>query len=285
MYSKYLAGWEIDFNTPGELEKILITHGINKKGFEFFKSIQTATEIFIENDSIVKITKHFDSGIENEDKNIKLPVSNWDDREVFLLTKIKNGNHKIGGKCPDELKLPHHNNLTTPFIFIGSIDTSDTKFEWIGLPKLDIIFPIYECNFGVFLDYNDPFQPQILNPETFSDSWFDESIKGIDKVVFEENRFSVNVELDTEEYEDNEDNNLICGVPLWYQSPEIPTCPKTGEVMRFVCTINSDSSIQIQDKKGIENLPFADYLIFGDYGNLFVFFHPVSKIMHLKIQF
>jgi len=104
-------------------------------------------------------------------------------------------------------------------------------------------------------------------------------------VIFNEQRFSIETQIDFNNYDSNQESNLICGVPMWYQAPDIPICPKTGEVMQFVCTINSDSSIDLKDKSGIENLPFGDYLIFGDYGNLFVFFHPDSKVMYLNIQF
>jgi hypothetical protein len=284
-YSRYIAGWEIDFDNPDELKKILLTQGIDKNGFEFFKSVQTATEIFINNNSIVKVKKYSDSATESEKVKARLPLTDWIDRELFFFAKDQNGKNKIGGDCPPDFKLPNHEKLKTPFVFIGTIDTTDNRFDWINLPRLDIAYPIYECNFGVFLDYSNPYKPEIINPDTFDDSWFEDSIKGIEKVKFKEQKYSVKTQIDTNDYENNQDNNLLCGVPLWLQSPDIPICPKTGEVMRFVCTINSDSSIDIKDKNGIENLPFGDYLIFGDHGNLFVFFHPDSKVMYLNIQF
>jgi len=283
--SRYIAGWEIDYDDSKEFKKILLTQGINESGFEFFKSVQSATEMIIKNDTVVKTITHSDKDSESEKIKVRLPITDWVDRQVFLLSKDSNGNHKIGGDCPTDFKIPYHDNLKTPFVFIGTIDTSDTKFDWINLPRLDIIYPIYECNFGVFLDYSDSSNPKIINPDTFEDSWFDDSIKGVDKVVFKEQMFSVKAELDSQNYEDNQDSNLICGVPLWYQAPEIPTCPKTGKLMRFVCTINSDSSIDLKNSNGIENLPFGDYLVFGDHGNLYVFYHPDSKILYLNIQF
>jgi len=283
--SRYIAGWEIDFENPDELKKILLTQGFDKNGFEFFKSVQTATEIEIKNDNIVKVIKHSETDTETEKIKVKLPITNWVDRELFFLTKDQNGKHKIGGDCPTDFKLPSHDKLKTSFIYIGSIDTNDKRFNWINLPRLDIAFPIYECNFGVFLDYSNVLNPEIINPDTFGDSWFDDSIKGVDKITFKEQKYSVKTQIDSNDYNNNQDSNLLCGVPLWIQAPDIPICPKTGEVMSFVCTINSDSSIDLKYKSGIENLPFGDYLIFGDHGNLFVFFHPGSKVMYLNIQF
>jgi len=162
--SRYIAGWEIDFENPDELKKILLTQGIDKYGFEFFKSVQTATEISIKKDSIVKVIKHSDTDLETEKVKVPLPISDWIDRELFFLTKDQNGKHKIGGDCPSEFKLPLHDRLKTPFVYIASIDTTDKRFDWINLPRLDIAFPIYECNFGVFLDYSNPQNPKIINP-------------------------------------------------------------------------------------------------------------------------
>lgn len=283
--SRYIAGWEIDFDNPEELKKILLTQGIDKNGFEFFKSVQTATEIFLKNNSIVKVTKHSDSDTETKKIKVNLPLTDWVDRELFFLTKDLNGKHKIGGVCPTDFKLPEHDRLKTPFIFIGSIDTTDKRFDWINLPRLDIAYPLYECNYGVFLDYSNPQNPEIINPDTFDDSWYDTSTRGLYKVIFQEQRYSVRTDFTDKINEDILGNNLVCGVPLWYQAPDIPICPKSGEVMQFVCTINSDSSIKLIDKTGIENLPFSDYLIFGDYGHLYVFYQPDSKVMYLNIQF
>lgn len=279
--SRFLAGWEIDFNNPDELKKILLTQGIDKKGFKYFGSVQTATELEIKNNQILKAIQHSAGSKEIEEIDIELPISDWPDRKTFFLAKDSKGKHKIGGECPSDFVLPNCDNLKTPFIYIASIDTTDKNFDWIKLPRLDVAYPLYECNFGIFIDYSNPLNPKILNPDTFDDSWYDNSTKGINKVKFVEQRFS-SVDM-IDDFEDEE--SILCGVPLWYQAPEIPICPKTGEIMRFVCTINSDSKIELKDKNGIENLPFADYLIFADYGNLFVFYQPDSKVLSLKIQF
>lgn len=167
----------------------------------------------------------------------------------FYLTKKKTGPHKLGGDKPAGLVLPSSEDMRTPFQYLGTIDGSDPHFQWLGIPKLDLVYPLYECNFGIFLDYSDPQQPQILNPETFSDDWDTGEIpEGIQftEVHFESKDHTER--LTAAQFEEFDDY-LICGVPLWYQMPEVPCCPKTGDVMRFVCTINSDDSIKVVNQE------------------------------------
>ena len=282
---RMIAGWEIDFENPDKLKKTLLTQGIDKAGFDFFKTAQTATEIVIKQETIVKVVQRSLTEKKSKKANVPLPILDWPDRELFFFVKDPDGNHKLGGNPPSDFKFPFHENLKTPFIYIGSIDISDEKFEWINLPSLDLAYPIYECNFGIFMDYSNPKKPEILNPDTFDDAWFEDSMKGIDKVCFNEQRYSVTNRLDLQSYDKDQDNILLGGVPLWCHVPDIPICPKTGEIMRFVCSIKSDDTIRLKNCNDFKNLPFGKYLVFGDHGHLFVFYHPVSKVLYMNIQF
>lgn len=283
--SRYIAGWEIYFEDTECLKKILLTQGIKKESLDIVKNIQLVTEIVIEDDTIIEAIKQTEYYSKSKKIIIKLPIRDWKDRDVFLLEKDEKGPHKLGGTCPADLKLPHHESLKTPFIYIGTIDTSVKEFEWMNLPRLDIVYPVYEFNRGVFLDYSNPLQPQIINPETFDDEWYDDDIKGVEKIVYREQKYAITYYPDMKDLENNPDDYLICGVPIWIQAPEIPVCPVTGEIMQYVCSINSDAAIDIVDMTGIENLPFGDYLIFGDHGDLYIFYHPVSKVLYLNFQF
>jgi hypothetical protein len=55
--------------------------------------------------------------------------------------------------------------------------------------------------------------------------------------------------------------------------------------MRYVCTINSDIEIKINNYESVREYVRNDYLIFGDAGHLYVFFDPETKIAHRDIQF
>lgn len=87
------------------------------------------------------------------------------------------------------------------------------------------------------------------------------------------------------EISENHNKQHLCGVPLWLQAPEIPVCPRSGKVMQFVVAIQSDSEHIIVEPTGTKNLPFGNYLIFGDEGILYVFYQPESKVLFAVSQF
>lgn len=283
--SRIIAGWEIDFRDPVQLTKILMTHGVDAYGFEFFRYYQTATELVIEEDKIVEVISHSRFLRQKMEMDAMLPVKEWLDRPIFFLTKDEKGIHTIGGPKPPSFVLPHHEALKSNFIYIGALDTSDPKFQWINLEKLHLTYPVYEGAFEVFLDYQDPNAPVILNPETFIYSWMDDEVKGVEKVQYTSQNYKVVDEIDFEEFEKDSKNDLLCGVPLWYQYPDIPTCPKNGKVMQFVATINSDFGLKVENEDEVKNIPFGNYLVFGDEGHLFVFYEPESKTLCMIVQF
>lgn len=285
---RFLGGWEVDFSDEESATRFLLTHGIGEDGYRLFGRVQTALELHIEGDMIKKLyeTTYFEGEIflELQDENIKLPILDWVDHKVFFLEKNSSENHVIGGSKPKEFINPHHSSLTTPFQYLGYIDGQDPYFEWLGLTKLYLSYPLYECNFGIYLDYSDPLKPVILNPETFTNDWHEPDIEVPDDIQFKETRYLVADKINDDlirRFEESDDDLILCGVPIWYQSPEVPICPKTNEVMKYVCTINSDSNIKITNHERDE---YNDYLIFGDYGHLYVFFHPESKILYLVAQ-
>lgn len=280
---KYLGGWELDFENDEAASAFLLTHGVDKKGFQFFKDIQEAIELRIEGDKISKFYSHSGMWKELKGENIELPVDEWEEHQVFFLKKSNSGNHVLGGKKPDDLVLPSSENLKTPFQYIGTIDGTDPLFKWMGIPKLHIIYPIYECNRGVYLDYSNPLKPRIIS-ETFNSAWYEPDMGNVGIIEFSETKYETVEELDSANFEDSDDV-LLCGVPLWHQSPEVPLCPITHKVMKFVCTVNSDRNIEIMNKQMSKGLPFSDeYLCFGDYGHLYIFFEPESKVLHANWQ-
>ena len=80
----------------------------------------------------------------------------------------------------------------------------------------------------------------------------------------------------------------ISGIPFWIQHPDIPKCPKTGNLMRFVCQINTLDSVKVNQSNLISKESyFPQYtkdLRFWGSGTLYVFMEPESKVVGLIIQ-
>lgn len=284
MTVKYLAGSDAMFYDSEAFTAVLLTQGIDKKGFEVFEKVQAGLELHIKDNKIAKCFEKSDGYSTLDAENIDLPITSWDDHKLFFLTKNESGSHRVGGSIPDGLIMPTHESLKSPFQYIGTIDCKDEYFNWIPLTQFHIVYPVYECSFGIFLDYSSPLEPKVIEPVTFDDAWFEPGKENLN-VRFKETRYSTTEKFDFKRDEEAEEDQLFCGVPLWYQAPEIPVSPVTGKVMKFVCTISSDRQITVTNYDDIEEGLVDNYLIFADYGHLYVFFEPETKIAHLSIQF
>jgi hypothetical protein len=286
--SRFLAGWEVDFDNKEELKRFILTQAVNEKDAKLFSEIQTSLELIIKGKNIVKVIEHCASLAPNESIfKCELPIKEWKENKIAFLIKDENGKHQIGGKRPNDFILPTNEHLKFPFTYLGFIDSSDDFFSWIGIDKLHISYPLFEGAFEIFLDYSNPSKPEMIYTPKFDYSWGDEETKGIEKIEFNTQRYSIKTDLEFDKIQDKlGEEILLTGIPMWYQYPQIPICPKSNKVMRFVTTINSDHSIKVKDKTGLENIPFSDdFLIFGDMGHMYVFFEPTSKVMCLNVQF
>lgn len=143
------------------------------------------------------------------------------------------------------------------------------------MDKLHIVFPLYELNPGIYLDYSNPSKPQIIKPITF----FTESFEDY-QVEYSQVNFKTTSVLDADKYKLRA--ALLCGVPLWYQFPHVPKCPITNEPMRFICSIKSDKEITVIDNK--DEGTRDNILIFGDMSHLMLFYNPKTKILFVNIE-
>ena len=291
--SIFLGGWEINFTNKDELARFIVTHATDKEGFAFFNSVQSGLELVINHNKIVKVYEHAAGEKDLLEINTKvgkpllpmdLPIVSWKQNKIFSIEKSKNGEHIIGGETPSNYKLPTHKKLLSPFKYIGKINGQDEHFKWLGVDELNISFPVYECCLnGLFLDYSNANNPTIINPEIFTDSWKDGIPKDVEKIIFQKSYYKTKDYIDVDKYENSKDV-ILCGIPLWYQEPSVPVCPKSKKIMRYVCSINSNSELRAFYQDTNEMLGEHDYLCFGDVGNLFVFWEPDSRILHLEAQ-
>lgn len=275
--SFYFAGDGFELADADAMNRFVRTQAIDEESFRYLDSFTTTTELREVNPDVFDLYRHSAGEVKKLTAGLHITNIKWPVRRIFFLNREAKGRHRLGGLPPQGLVLPTHEAMETTFQFLGLLDGTDPFFDWVGLPEIPLLFPLYEHNEGIFLDWSDPLRPVIINPDTFSDDWLEINESGWEEVLFDEVRFSVGGHY--------RPDVLIGGVPMWYQRPEIPVCPRTEWVMRFVCAVPSMRDVTIMQGHEGENLPFADeHLCFADEGTLYVFYQPASKIMHLQIQ-
>ncbi|REG81366.1 hypothetical protein [Algoriphagus antarcticus] len=271
--SIYLGGWEVNFNDEEELRNFIIQHSLTKSGFEVFTGIQSGLEIKTDNGKIIEILNQ--PGDEKVSGPLEFLIPEVKPHKLFWLKPSNPGKHQLGGKMPDELKILTDDSFK-PF-YLGQLDCKDEYFSWIGLDKLHLFYPLDFYHDPTFIDYADELKPELFNETNKSEYSPEKELSSI--------AFDATEEVTIKELENESDPIHLCGVPLWYQYPELPKCPKTGELMKFVCSISSTTRINIMKKGFLGSRKTKEFLMFGDMGTLYVFFHPKSKIAYLTIQF
>jgi len=209
----------------------------------------------------------------------KLPYRPVPIHHIHNLVRDERGPHRIGGAAPAPFRLPVCNSVT-PFQYLGEISASDPVFGWLPF-DLHLACPIYMNMGPLFVDYGDPNAPCIFNREEV-ESWdCDYDDLGPDsEIIFEQWHVGT---VPTDRFDNSYAEGLAhTGVPDWVQDPEIPRCPKSGKVMRFVCQIQSASGLKIAHSN-IALRVGEDLKFWGD-GCLFVFFEPETRMACYFIQ-
>lgn len=197
-----------------------------------------------------------------------------------------NGLHQLGGAIPSDFRIPE-NEFLGGLQYLGFINNADKHFEWLPFP-LHLVCPIFTDFDYLFLDYENPKQPKLIYPTNSAEvtSAYDELTKEC-YVIYNKAKFSLAPFHGIDD--DNEFEVVaIAGKPHWTQPSVLPTCPKSGKKMEFVCQIMSNGRISAREKNFsgtsdyYEKL-FSDLNFWGD-GGLKVFFQPTSKVACYFIQ-
>jgi hypothetical protein len=269
----YLGGWEVDFKNEEELRNFIIQHRLNKEDFEVFTAIQSGLEIKTENGKIIEVLNQL--GDEKVSGPLDLPIPDSEPHQLFWLRPSASGRHQLGGKMPNELKFSTNDSFAP--LYLGNLDCKDSHFSWLGINKLHLFYPLDFYFEPTFIDYTNELKPVLLSEGSKSEFRPTEQLSTL--------TFEATDSVSIEEVENESDPIHQCGVPLWYQYPELPKCPKTGELMKFVCSISSTKRINVMKRGIFGNKKTDEFLMFGDMGTLYVFFHPTSKIVYLSTQF
>ncbi|NVK83804.1 MAG: hypothetical protein HWE21_05750 [Cytophagia bacterium] len=275
---RYLNGHEVLDPDPERFRRALLTQGISKDQLKYGKYLQWTNELKIAGNRVVELIEHsYDREPVSQVVNVELPILDWADHKYFFLVPASEGPHQVGGNCSKEIEF----NSPYGFSFIAAIDGKDPLFDWVKADQLNIFYPLNTCCLGgLFIDWADESNPIVLNPEVMTNDWNSGDNDGAAQATFNDIKYKSTTEIDVQLLEDEFGDTHICGVPLWYQAPDIPICPKTGEVMKYVTTIRSNAKNQLVEGKSM----FGDFLTFMDMGFLYVFWEPTSKVMYLTVQ-
>ena len=293
---QYISEYSINMNSEDEFRDFVNTQGIFEDEFLIkSKTPSTCLQLRYDNDYLTQI-KYID---ELNDSPIELNDSaksfryfeNNKNRIHFLIPTDEESNSFIGEDLSTNFLPPKSDVIEAPFQIIAKISRKDKPFHWLPFEDLYITYPLF-TGLGEFLffDYNNPLNPQLIGNYKYMQYPFGK----IDPTgIHRFNRTNLSIKSIKKL---NEDEDLdfeygyagVSGVPFWIQHPDIPKCPKTGTLMRFVCQINSLESVEV----GHSNIrltesyfeEYTKYLRFWSSGTLYVFMEPESKVVGLIIQ-
>lgn len=270
----YLSGWDVHLNGDQHCEDFIATQITTK---EIFRRASLGLELIFENDKLINAIDYEDGEKKKErklqDDEVGLVFQQFPLNRVYQFEESRRGKHQLGGNVPKGFILPQCNTVV-PFQYLGHIDDRVEPFKWLPF-KLHLTAPIYLNVMNVYLHYEDPMRPVVINVEDLegADTSYDE-LNRETEIVFESARFNF--------VEDVEFGGNCAGIPQWIQGSDIPRCPKSGNRMKFVCQLHGGVGVKrsnVDDANGY----FTEMNFWGD-GDLFVFFEPASKVACYFIQ-
>ncbi|MFN8438102.1 MAG: hypothetical protein U0V72_10745 [Cytophagales bacterium] len=271
----YIARTDIRFNGDKFYEEIIETQITNK---DTIINRGDGLELIFEKKRLVKIYEYYEKSytiyrkerpLGADEDNYLMP--NYKPNQILKYEEALNGQHQIGGEFLDDFFEPE-NNCSVPFQYLGYINNEDANFKWLPF-KVHLTCPIYLSFEEIFLDYSNKSRPEIINKEEVERSTtpFNELNKE-SLITFESVKFNL---IEDVRYS----LKVNSGIPNWIQGQYIPTCPKSGVKMKFLCQLYGGSkmkSTNIQPESDWNKNYFKDLNFCGS--DLYVFFEPTSKV-------
>jgi hypothetical protein len=199
--------------------------------------------------------------------------------------------HRVGGKPPDQLKIPQTRN-PAGLQYVATLSPKGGVLPGWDHP-LHVLTPLFLQYFPrLDLDYTDPMAPVIVNQDQFEDSvelfGCDYSkIKAPSAVRYRAQRFFASPKKPVEGWV-RDDVIGGCGVPARVQYPNIPLCPKSGQPMQFIAQLESPDWLDVIGKpfKKIDNFHEDNFSVLNFWGDgvLYIFGAPDTRIVTTFIQ-
>lgn len=274
----HLGGWEVYFNGDQQCQNFIKTQCISA---ETAKYLYSWLELTFVNEKLAEVTEYFGEEVKKralDPEEIGMPYFHAEPNAVYEIYRIGKSDSYLGGVPPSNFQIPTF-DFVAPFQYVGKLSKQQPAFSWLPF-DLHLVAPIYLNIDALFVDYSNPIAPKVFDIEALknTDHSYTNELKANTEVIFEQMFF------DTQPT----DGFPEIGIPNWIQYPEIPTCPKTNEVMRFVCQFGSDDSIKTVQHNVVTDddwmIRYFEHLNFWGDGDLFVFFHPESRMACYIIQ-
>ncbi|HUH74441.1 MAG TPA: hypothetical protein VLZ75_08525 [Chitinophagales bacterium] len=287
--TQYLAGWEIQLDGEEHCYSFIQTQLIDKKTA---KNLGTYVELNFGLNNLLCEAKLYSDGRQETSGHLydylnikgsigKLIFKDFKTNHLYALIESNIGINYLGGETPSDFKIPE-NKCPGSFQYLGMLSNKDQAFDWLPF-DLHLICPIYLDIDKVWIDYNDPLNPIILNKEEIDNtgSAYDE-LKNDSFVIFEQKNFN------TIKVAERSLGFGVTGVPNWIQYPDIPMCPISKKTMKFLCQLGDYVDVKVS-KTNVhpEDDWYKQYfeeMNFWSDGDLFVFFEPETKIACYFIQ-
>ena len=289
----YFTEYSIRFDGSDSCERSLQTQAVTAEGARTLeKAGEYVMRVHFENDQLTRVEEYY--GVEWSDRELDPDEQDFRYRPipvhpVFQLEYRAKGVHQLGGNCPDHFAMPHHPDLPVSIQYIGRISQSDPRFKWIPFDDLHLVYPLFAGMGPLFLDYSNPLEPVILNDFQSVHHTF-KCVTPDTYIEFERKNFGGRpIALDTGyDIITLESGIGWGGVANWIQHPDIPRCPKSGNVMKFLAQFETTDLKTVKKVNVGPEDPqiqcYLDTLNFWCDGDLYIFLEPESKIVCLLIQ-
>jgi hypothetical protein len=285
----FLEGYEVKLNGDDQCRRFFKTQAISE---ELVQTSVDALELVFEEGKLTQ--KFFWSYGDRDEVELTLeekgmayiPVVPHD---FYIFKTSDTGSSYLGGDLPTNFKLPKFEERPS-LQFLGTLSSETVGLEWLPF-DLHLAVPIYGNFYRLFMDYSDPLNPKVWNPEEYLETGYeDEWVKHDTKLIFEQKFMETEKMAEMPEiHQGSSASPGHLGIPQWIQGPDIPDCPKTNKTMKFVAQFSYGLDVKLA--KTNLDLPtegyYADLLNrmnFWSDGDLYIFMNPESKMVCYIIQ-
>lgn len=250
-----------------DLESIFATQRLSPDISEREKFAEIL-ELRFQGDELIEVFEHLEGQIypvelSPSDKQLGIPKAGEIHLHHYLISE-KTGSDKLFGQKSGSLQFPSTAEKYTVNYF-GTITRS--IISWLPFKEIELFSPEYLRGI-LFIDYKNPSKPRYLNEEVIEKINFPDKDQDFTIKYFEEMPFRL-----SSQHQEDEGVLGCIGMPEWIQQQQIPRCPETNRVMKFMLEIDRYHEWY---PEGEGNYDYEPAVI--------VFMEPISKIVGIVLQ-